>query len=247
MTQYNEHQGRVAVITGGCGGIGLGIARRLRSVGASVDVLDITDAPRGDVGTANGIRFHRLDIAKESEVDGAFDRIHALSGRLDYLVCCAAIFRPKPFLELEPEQWRETLRVNLTGCFLPCRAALRYMRPQKFGRIVLFSSMLARTGAVNGAHYASSKGGILGLARAVALEVAADNIRVNTVSPGITNTPQPRAFLSNTEFAERASRIPLRRIGEINDMVDACMFLLSDDSSYLVGQDLRVNGGASLW
>ena len=107
--------------------------------------------------------------------------------------------------------------------------------------------MLARTGAVNGAHYASSKGGILGLARAVALEVAADNIRVNTVSPGITNTPQPRAFLSNTEFAERASRIPLRRIGEINDMVDACMFLLSDDSSYLVGQDLRVNGGASLW
>jgi NAD(P)-dependent dehydrogenase (short-subunit alcohol dehydrogenase family) len=121
------------------------------------------------------------------------------------------------------------------------------MRPRKFGRIILFSSMIARTGAVNGAHYASSKGGVLGLARAVALEAAADNIRVNTISPGITDTPQPRAFLSDADFAERSTRIPLGRIGEVEDMVNACMFLLSDQSSFLIGQDLRVNGGASLW
>jgi NAD(P)-dependent dehydrogenase (short-subunit alcohol dehydrogenase family) len=121
------------------------------------------------------------------------------------------------------------------------------MRPQRFGRIVLFSSMIARTGTVNGAHYASSKGGILGLARAVALESATDNIRVNTISPGITDTPQPRAFLSDGDFAARRVRIPLGRIGQVEDMVDACMFLLSDESSFLIGQDIRVNGGASLW
>jgi NAD(P)-dependent dehydrogenase (short-subunit alcohol dehydrogenase family) len=79
------------------------------------------------------------------------------------------------------------------------------------------------------------------------LEVAADNIRVNTISPGITDTPQPRAFLSDADMAVRRARIPLGRIGAVEDMVEACMFLLSEDSSFLVGQDIRVNGGASLW
>jgi len=121
------------------------------------------------------------------------------------------------------------------------------MRPRKFGRIVLFSSMIARTGAINGAHYASSKGGVLGLARAVALEAVADNVRVNTISPGITDTSQPSAFLSDADLAARKTRIPLGRVGVVEDMVDACMFLLSDQSSFFIGQDLRVNGGASLW
>lgn len=121
------------------------------------------------------------------------------------------------------------------------------MRPQKFGRIVLFLSMLVRTGSVNGAHYAASKGGILGLARTLAIEVAAENIRVNTISPGITDTPQPRAFLSEADLEARRARIPLGRIGHVEDMVEACLFLLSEESSYMTGQDMRVNGGASLW
>lgn len=247
MIQDNEHRGRVAIVTGGCGGIGAGIGRRLQSAGVSVHVFDLQDGIPADPGGGEPIRFHRVDIGNETEVDSAFDRVYSLSKRLDYLICCAAIFRPQPFLEIEPEHWQQTLQVNLTGCFLSCRAALRHMRPQRFGRIVLFSSMIARTGTVNGAHYASSKGGILGLARAVALESAADNIRVNTISPGITDTPQPRTFLSDGDFEARRARIPLGRIGQVEDMVDACMFLLSDQSSFLIGQDIRVNGGASLW
>ncbi|MGN6735522.1 MAG: SDR family NAD(P)-dependent oxidoreductase, partial [Candidatus Binatia bacterium] len=136
---------------------------------------------------------------------------------------------------------------NLTSYFLACRAALRVMRPQKFGRIVLFSSMAARTGGVNTAHYAASKGGILGLARSLAIESAAANIRVNTVSPVITDTPMPRAVLTADEMESRKSRIPLGRIGSTADMADACLFLLSNDSSYVLGQDLRVNGGSTLW
>jgi 2-hydroxycyclohexanecarboxyl-CoA dehydrogenase len=247
MTRDNEHQGRVAAITGGSGGIGTGIARRLQSEGVIVHVLDLSNDLPGNFGAAGAIHFHPVDIGDEAQVDSAFDRIQGFSKRLDYLVCCAATFRPQPFLELEPENWQQTLQTNLTGSFLSCRAALRCMRRQKFGRIVLFSSMIARTGSVKGAHYAASKGGILGLARTVAIEAAADNIRVNTISPGITDTPQPRAFLSDADLAQRRARIPLGRIGAVEDMVDACMFLLSEQSSYLVGQDLRVNGGASLW
>jgi 2-hydroxycyclohexanecarboxyl-CoA dehydrogenase len=247
MTKDNEHQGRVAVITGGSGGIGSGIGRRLQSAGVTVHVLDVNDGARTDPSAAGAMHFHSVDIGNEAQVDSVFDRIQSFSRRLDYLVCCAAIFRPQPFLELEAENWRRTLQTNLTGSFLSCRAALRCMRPRKFGRVVIFSSMIARTGSVNGAHYAASKGGILGLARTVAIEAAPDNIRVNTISPGITDTPQPRAFLSDADLTERRARIPLGRIAEVEDMVEACMFLLSDQSSYLIGQDLRVNGGASLW
>jgi 2-hydroxycyclohexanecarboxyl-CoA dehydrogenase len=237
----------VAVITGGCGGIGTGIARRLYSEGAIVHVLDVGDGLSDDLQVTGPIHFHKVDVGNEIEVEKAFNDVRSISGRLDYLVCCAAIFRPQPFLELTPENWHNTLQVNLTGSFLCCRAAIRSMRAQKFGRIVLFSSMIARTGTSSVAHYASSKGGVLGLARALALEVAEDNIRVNTISPGITDTPQPHAFLSEADIALRKSRIPLGRIGRVDDMVEACIFLLREDSSFLVGQDIRVNGGASLW
>ena len=236
-----EEQGRVAVITGGSGAIGGAIARRLHDEGATVYVLDLKPAH------ASAWSFHTVDVANESAVDTTFDAIGNLAGRIDYLVCCAGIYRPVPFLELTLEDWQQTLRINLTGYFLCCRAALRFMRLQKFGRIVMFSSMAARTGGAHVAHYAASKGGILGLARSLAIESAAENIQVNTVSPVITDTPMPRAVLSDEVMESRKTRIPLGRIGDVKDMTEACMFLLSDDSSYVIGQDIRVNGGSTLW
>ncbi len=206
MPQANEHHGRVAVITGGSGGIGRAIARRLHDEGAIVHVLDLEPVH------ASEWSFQTVDVANEAD-----------------------------------EDWQRTLQINLTGYFLCCRAALRFMRPRTFGRIVMFSSMAARTGGVNVAHYAASKGGILGLARSLAVESAAENIRVNTISPVITDTPMPRAVLSDEIMESRKSRIPLGRIGDVKDMTEACMFLLSDDSSYVVGQDVRVNGGSTLW
>lgn len=233
----NEHQGRVAVITGGSGGIGGAIGKRLVSEGALVHALDVNDASRSGPDTVARINFHELDVGNEPDVDRVFDEIGKVSGRIDYLVCCAAIHPRRPFLELGLDDWRHVLQVNLTGSFLCCRAAVRFMRPRKFGRIVMFSSLAARTGAVNGAHYAASKGGILGLARSLAVETATDNIRVNTISPGVTDPAQAGAF----------GCIPLGRLGDVQDMTEACMFLLSEESSYVVCQDIRVNGGASLW
>jgi NAD(P)-dependent dehydrogenase (short-subunit alcohol dehydrogenase family) len=241
MATMNEHRERVAVITGGSGGIGGAITKRLVSEGAIAHVLDFVD------GAAATVHYHNVDVSNEADVDKAFNAIGTQSGKIDYLVCCAGIYRPKPFLELSLEDWRHTLQINLTGYFLCCRAALRFMRPQKFGRIVMFSSMAARTGGTNVAHYAASKGGILGPARSLAVESAAENIRVNTISPVITDTPMPRAVVSDEYMQSRKAHIPLGRIGDVRDMTEACMFLLSDDSSYVLGQDLRVNGGSTLW
>lgn len=235
-----EHRGRVAVITGGSSGIGGAIAERLTAEGALVHVLDVKPG-------ASAARFHAIDVGIEAAVNQAFDQIGAEHGAIDYLICCAGIYRPQPFLELSLDAWRQTLQVNLTGMFLACRAALKYMAPRKFGRIVLFSSMAARTGGRNVAHYAASKGGILGLTRALAVEAAADNIRVNAISPVITDTPMPRAVVSDEYMESRKQHIPLGRIGDVQDMVEAALFLLSDDSSYIIGQDLRVNGGSTLW
>jgi NAD(P)-dependent dehydrogenase (short-subunit alcohol dehydrogenase family) len=242
MTETREHQGRVAVVTGGSGGIGGAISMSLAAEGATVHVVDLKP-PEGQ----SGALFRQLDVSNETAVNEVFDAIGAQAGKLDYLVCCAGIYRPRPFLEMSLADWRYTLDVNLTGYFLCCRAALRFMQPQKFGRIVMFSSMAARTGGVNVAHYAASKGGVLGLARALAIEAAAENIRVNTISPVITDTAMPRAVLSDEVMESRKRRIPLGRIGAVQDMANACMFLLSDDSSYVTAQDVRVNGGSALW
>jgi NAD(P)-dependent dehydrogenase (short-subunit alcohol dehydrogenase family) len=242
LSDREPHRGRVAVVTGGQSGIGRAVAARLARAGARVSVLDVTDGAAGDP-----IPSYRVDVADEAAVDAAFDAIAAREGGIDYLLCCAATFLARPFLEIPAADWARTLHVNLTGSFLCCRAALRHMRPRGFGRIVLFSSGLARTGGRNCAAYAASKGGVLGLARSLALEVAQEGIRVNTLSPGISDTPQPRGHMSEAELFGRAATIPLGRIGTVEDMAEACLFLLGEDSSFLTGQDLRVNGGAALW
>jgi 2-hydroxycyclohexanecarboxyl-CoA dehydrogenase len=237
VAETNEHQNRIAVITGGSGGIGGAIAARLHGQGATVHALDINPS------NIPGVNFHQTDMSDETAVDAAFAAI----GKIDYLVCCAGIYRPRPFLELSLDDWQQTLQINLTGYFLCCRTALRSMRAQQFGRIVMFSSMAARTGGKNIAHYAASKGGILGLMRALAVESAAEGIRVNTISPVITDTPMTRAVVSEAYLQSRKADIPLGRIGDVQDMAEACLFLLSEESSYVTGQDIRVNGGSKLW
>jgi NAD(P)-dependent dehydrogenase (short-subunit alcohol dehydrogenase family) len=245
-----EHQGRVAIVTGGSSGIGAAIAHRLRSEGAQVTTLDVNrPAPsrHSEAPSGGRIEFEQVDVSQEHEIARVFKTVAARNGKIDYLINCAAVFHAQPFLRLAPGEWLRTHDINLNGSFLCCREAVRHMRPNGFGRIVLFSSMLARTGGVNSAHYAASKGGVLGLARSLALETAGENIRVNTISPGLTDTPQPRDHLTEAELYARGSSVPLGRIGTVEDMVEGCLFLLSEDSSYLTGQDLRINGGASLW
>jgi 2-hydroxycyclohexanecarboxyl-CoA dehydrogenase len=250
MTQSGEHRERTAIVVGGAGSIGPAIVDRLFSEGAKVCVLDAEAKSwpgQSDVAPdAHPVTLLQVEVSKEADLENAFDTIASRAGRIDYLIFCPSIFSSQAFLDLDPQEWKKTLDVNLTRAFLCCRSATRRMRVQRFGRIVLFSSMLARMGAVNGAHYTAATGGILGLARTLALEVAHENIRVNTVSPGITDTAQSNGSISAAEIAQTV-QIPLGRLGRVDDMVEACLFLLSEESSYVTGQDIRVNGGAPLW
>jgi NAD(P)-dependent dehydrogenase (short-subunit alcohol dehydrogenase family) len=242
------HAGRVAVVTGGTGEIGRTVAARLLEHKARVHALDLAppgDAPEG--GSRSSASFHAVDVTDERNVDAVFEAIARAEGSIDYMIYCAGIFRPRGLLQMSADDFARTVSINLGGAFLCCRAALRSMRAKGFGRIVLISSMLARVGATNGADYSASKGGILGLARSIALEVAADGIRVNTVSPGLVDTAMPRAHSTDEMLAAAGWAIPLGRIARVEDVADACLFLLGEESSYLTGQDVRVNGGGFLW
>jgi NAD(P)-dependent dehydrogenase (short-subunit alcohol dehydrogenase family) len=189
------------------------------------------------------LRFERIDVRDKSAMDRA---IACEPLPLRGLVACAAIFRRMPFLKLDETTWDDHLDINLKGSFLACQAVLPAIRCSGGGSIVLFSSSIARTGSPTGAHYAATKGGILGLGRSLALELAREGIRVNIISPGITDTPQPRAHGSETEFYAKMKTIPLGRFGRAEEMAQAALFLLGDDSSYVTGQDIRINGGGQV-
>lgn len=234
----------MVIVTGAGSGIGYGTARRLVADGYQVAALDRSEGNLVGFGNPN-LTFHAVDVRQKADVE----RVVQASGTAGIagLVVCAAIFKTVPFLDLDEATWDDHFDVNLKGCLFCCQAVLPFMRKQQRGSIVLFSSMAARTGFVRGSHYAATKGGILGFARSLALEVAQENIRVNVVSPGITDTPQPRGNTSVEEIYSRAKDIPLGRIGQPDDMVEATMFLLEDDSSFVTGQDIRVNGGGRLF
>jgi len=242
-----DDRSRGAVIVSGAGsGIGHAVTLRLLAEGYAVAAWDIA---AGRLAGANDPRlsFRELDVRDKPAMDRAVADTAARFGRIDGLVTCAAVFKAVPFLKLDEATWDATFAVNLKGTLLACQAVLPAMRRQRDGAIVMFASTLARSGAVHGAHYAATKGGVLGFARSLALEVATENIRVNVVSPGLTDTPQPRGNMTDAEIRARAARIPLGRIGAPDDMAETVTFLLSDDASFVTGQDIRVAGGAGLF
>jgi NAD(P)-dependent dehydrogenase (short-subunit alcohol dehydrogenase family) len=235
------------VVTGAGSGIGLAITRMLLARGDRVVAWDV--APGGLAGEAAPLLvFHKIDVRDKGAMVHAVAAEQAAAQEITGLVCCAAIFHRAPYLALAEEDWDLTFAVNLKGGLFACQAVLPSMRRAGGGSIVFFSSSIARSGSPTGADYAATKGGVLGLMRSLALEVAEENIRVNAISPGITDTPQPRGHVGGAQamFA-KANTIPLGRIGAADDMAEAALFLLDGESSYITGQDLRVNGGGQMF
>jgi 2-hydroxycyclohexanecarboxyl-CoA dehydrogenase len=235
---------KAAIITGAGSGIGLGVARRMLADGWLVTACDVTLDALED---APGLRKRLVDVRDGDALRLAAETTLQETGRIDALVACAAVYHAAPFLELDEATWDETFAVNAGGSLRAAQAVLPAMRAQGAGNIVFFSSTIARSGAVDAAAYAATKGAILGLMRSLALEVAKVGIRVNSVTPGITDTAQPRGHMSEDELFSRAKDIPLGRIGHVDDMVETVMFLLSEDASFVTGQDIRVTGGAKLF
>ena len=240
-----EGSGRSVVVTGAGSGIGYATTLLLLDRGYRVSACDVV-AGRLDGCRREGLTFHRVDVRDRSAIEAAIAAEERLSSGTCGLVNCAGIFKRMPFLELDEETWDRHFAVNLKGAFLACQAVLPRLRRNGGGSIVLFASSLARTGSPGGAHYAATKGGVLGLARSLALEVARDNIRVNAISPGITDTPMPRSHRSEEDFLARAKTIPLGRYAMPEEIAEAVLFLLGDDSTYVTGQDIRINGGSQI-
>jgi len=240
---------KIAVVTGGAGGIGRAIAERFAKDKRTVVLLDMNEDAGKEAIAAfrkRGIEqsFLRADLTCETEVLASFDKIKTDHGRIDALVNVAGGSVHRHLLQEFPlAHWQAVIDANLTSTFLCCRAVIGMMKNQKSGVIINISSDIAFSGDAGRSAYAAAKAGILGLTRSLALELAADGVRVNAVAPGRIATPRVRASYSDAEWDAAAKRIPLGHAGDPEDVAEAVAYLASDGAKHLTGQTIHVNGG----
>ena len=242
---------RVAVVTGGASGIGLGVANGFLADGHDVALLD-RDGAGAEAAAAEmrapGVRVLavEVDVADRQSVEAAFARVRAELGPVGILVTSAGIESFDPLLEITAEKWDRIIAVNLTGTFSCVQAAVPDMVAAGWGRIVTISSSSAQSGAPNMAHYAASKGGVIALTKALAVDLARGGITVNTIPPSLVDTPMARAAEAAGDFPGVdvvGPMVPLGRAGTPADIAAACSFLCSESGSYITGQIIGVNGG----
>jgi NAD(P)-dependent dehydrogenase (short-subunit alcohol dehydrogenase family) len=245
---------RIAVVTGGASGIGLGVARQFVADGYDVALLDRdavgVEAAAAEIQT-RGVRVLAVeaDVADRPSVDAAFARVRAELGSIAILVTSAGVESFDPLLEITAEKWDRIIAVNLTGTFSCVQAAVPDMLAAGWGRIVTISSSSAQSGAPNMAHYVASKGGVIALTKALAVDLARNGITVNTIPPSLVDTPMARAAEAAGDFPGVdviGPMVPLGRAGTPADIAAACSFLCSDGGSYITGQIIGVNGGMYL-
>lgn len=244
--------GDVVVVTGGGGGFGNAFCRRFARGGAKVAVWDI-DAKLGEetvrkVRVEGGeARFFKVDLAQAGEIDVAVKATLAAYGTPYCVINNASIFPRASVLDMAPDLWERTLKINLTAPWLIVRAFGLGMIANRRGVVINISSGRALEGAVNGASYACSKAAILSLTKTLALEWAKHNIRVNAIIPGVSLTAQPLENTTPEELIERGrTTIPLGRVGYPDDMAGLAAYLASADAAYLTGQGVAMNGGRVL-
>ena len=228
------------LVTGGSSGIGAAVVEEFVRRGARVQSVSRSGgAPEGAAGIA-------CDIGDPAAVEAAFEEIRQrFPEGLAHVVCSTGVVSEHPIDELPPEEWRRVVDASLTGTYLTLHHAVPLLRLHGGGSVVAMSSGWAKRGYPNGAHYAAAKGGIESLVRSLALELAPDRIRVNAVSPGPVVTPM-LDDLPAFDGAERAARIPLGRLGTVEDVVRSTFFLLGDEADHITGQVLQVSGGLTV-
>jgi len=238
---------KVALVTGASQGIGRATALALAEAGAKIAIAARNTEKLASLATeiaaAGGQALAvPMDVADAAQVKTGFQQLLGKFGKLDILVNNAAITRDTLALRMKLEDWDAVLRTNLTGAHLCIQQALGAMLKQRAGRIINISSVVAETGNAGQANYVASKAGLIGLTRAIAVEVASRNITVNAIAPGFIATPMTDP-LSQELKDKMKSMIPLGRFGSDRDVAAAIVFLASDEAGYITGQVLDVNGG----
>ena len=239
---------RVALVTGGGRGIGAATAQLLAKEGAKVAVSDLDEAPAKEVaGPIDGIAI-ACNVSDRVQVEAMVERTVKELGRLDMLVTCAGIIRDNLLFKMTDEDWDAVIDTHLKGTFLCARAAQKHMVDQKYGKMVFLSSTSA-LGNRGQANYSAAKAGLQGMARTLAIELGAYNINVNTVAPGFVETRMTRATAERMGVDYEAfklgaaSQIPLRRVGQPEEIANVIAFLCSDESSFVSGQNIYIRGG----
>jgi NAD(P)-dependent dehydrogenase (short-subunit alcohol dehydrogenase family) len=242
-------ENRVAVITGAASarGIGKAMAQVFAEHGARVAILDLNAEAAAEAAKDIGPDHLGLacNVINKSDCERAAQAALDRFGRIDILVNNAGITQPLKFMEIQPENYDAVLDVNLRGTLYMSQAVVPQMRKQRSGSIVCISSVSAQRGGgiFGGPHYSAAKAGVLGLARAMARELGPDNIRVNSVTPGLIQTDITGGKLTPDMKSDVLKGIPLNRLGDAVEVANASLFLASDLSSYLTGVTLDVNGG----
>ncbi|MCW2849570.1 MAG: 3-oxoacyl-ACP reductase [Marmoricola sp.] len=247
-------EGKVAVVTGGCSGIGLATVNRFVEEGAKVVIGDIDDQRGhelvGRLGGSQLATYVHVDVTDKDEVDALFQTAKDTYGSVDVAFNNAGISPPEDdsIMDTDLDAWRRVQEVNLTSVYLCCKAALGHMRAQQSGSIINTASFVAVMGAATSQiSYSASKGGVLSMSRELGVQFAREGIRVNALCPGPVNTPLLRELFASD--AERAARrlvhVPMGRFGEPEEMANAVLFLASDESSFMTASTFLVDGGIS--
>jgi len=240
---------RVAIVTGGIGGLGTAICRTLAESGRLVIAADLDSRVervaefKAEVADlADRVQFEALNVADEHSCQSLVERVIAKHGSVDVLVNAAGITRDTTLRKMTTQQWSDLMRVNLDGVFFMSRAVVEGMCERGFGRIVNISSINGQTGQFGQTNYSASKAGLHGFTMALAREVARKGVTVNSVSPGYCRTAMVMS-IPETIRDQIVSQIPVGRIGEPSDIARAVNFFADDDAGYLTGVNLPVNGG----
>jgi 2-hydroxycyclohexanecarboxyl-CoA dehydrogenase len=242
-------KGKTAVVTGGGSGIGRAVAKRLAADEAAIAVWDLnvaaaTETVKMILDTGGKAIALHVDAADAAAIKAAADKTRAEFGPITIIVNNAGMTGFVPFMEISLEAWDRMIAVNLKGPFLCTREVLPDMLTAAWGRIINITSSSTQTGATHMAHYVSSKGGLMGFTKALAMEFADKGITANMIPPGFIDTPMLRASPVNVEAY--AATIPVKRPGKPEDIAGACAYLASEEAGYVTGQTISVNGGRYL-
>lgn len=231
---------KIVLITGATGGIGGAIANQMKNAGATVIVTG------RNLEKLSAFDDSFIKIQSDLSVDNAAEKLIAdtieRAGRIDVLINNAGITKDTLLMRMSDEQFDEVINTNLRATFKMCRAAIMPMMKQRFGRIINMASIVGVVGGVGQTNYAASKGAIIAMTKSIAAEVGSRGITANTIAPGFIKTPMTDV-LSDELKAKYLEQIPAGRFGEPVDIANACVFLASDEASYINGQTIHINGG----
>ena len=238
------------LITGSARGIGFAIAERFASSGATVLILDLSaeavETAVSKLREAGHKAFgYTGNVTDSAAMDALFSTIVKEHGKLDCLINNAGVTRDNLMLRMKEEEWQLVLDINLKGSFICTQKAFKHMMKQRKGSIINISSVIGIMGNAGQANYAASKGGLIAFTKSCAKEFASRNVRVNAVAPGFIET-EMTATLPDEIRAEYAKVIPLNKMGSSDDVARVCIFLASEDSSYITGQTIAVDGGLTM-